>query len=208
LTRASRASRILAGLPPHACGQRIGLQGGSFDPPHAGHRQAALIALRRLGLDQVWWVVTPGNPLKAWRAGSLAERMHKAAAVAAHPKIVVTGVEAEFGTRYTADFIARLKARSPCTRFVWLMGSDNLLQFHRWERWREIATMAPIAVINRPGSLAAPLTAVAAQTLARFRLDGGDALRLASAAPPAWLFLVGPRTSASSTALRGPAAAS
>jgi nicotinate-nucleotide adenylyltransferase len=203
LTQPPRASRCFAGLPPHGAGQRIGLYGGSFDPAHSGHRQASLIALRKLNLSQLWWVVTPGNPLKRRRASSLERRMRSAAAVAAHPSIFVTGVEAEFGTRYTADLIRRLRARSPATRLVWIMGSDNLAEFHRWERWREIAESVPIAVVNRPGSLAAALFAPAAVALARRRVDAGDAAKLAETSPPAWTFLVGPRTPASSTALRG-----
>jgi nicotinate-nucleotide adenylyltransferase len=202
LKPASRASRIYPGLPPHGSGQRIGLQGGSFDPPHEGHRRVALIALHRLQLDQLWWVVTPGNPLKRRRAASLDERMRRAAEVAAHPKIVVTGVEARLGTRYTADLIEGLRARSPATRFVWIMGSDNLAEFDRWERWREIAGSVPIAVVNRPGWLAAPLSAPAAVALAGYRRDAADARRLAETQPPAWTFLVGPRTASSSTALR------
>jgi nicotinate-nucleotide adenylyltransferase len=196
-------SRIFAGLPPYAAGQRIGLYGGSFNPAHEGHRHVSLQALRRLRLDQVWWLVTPGNPLKDVSGlTSLDRRMAMAAEVAAHPKIAVSGAELCFRTRYTADLIAILKARAPQVRFVWIMGSDNLAQLHRWDRWRTIAGAVPIAVVNRPGYLARALAAPAAQALQPYRIDEADAATLAGRHAPAWLFLTGPRTAVSSTALR------
>ena len=199
----TRPSRLCPGLPPFGAGQRIGLYGGSFDPAHGGHRQASLIALRLLRLDWVWWLVTPGNPLKDIRAlPPLATRMARAAQIAAHPRIVITGVEAIFGTRYTADLIRDLKRHATAARFVWVMGSDNLVQFHRWENWRDIAEALPIAVINRPGSLNAALSANAARVFSGRRLDAQDAPLLADQDPPAWTFLTGPRSAASSTALR------
>jgi nicotinate-nucleotide adenylyltransferase len=203
LTETLPASRVFPGLPPHAAGQAIGLYGGSFNPPHAGHRHVSLLALRRLGLAQVWWLVTPGNPLKQTRAlPEQAERMQAAARVAAHPRIVISGVEAEFRTRYTADLIRILRNKAPAMRFVWIMGSDNLAQFHRWERWQDIAATVPIAVVNRPSFLAAPLSSRAAQALRAYRVDERDAATLPWRAPPAWTFLTGPRTVVSSTALR------
>jgi nicotinate-nucleotide adenylyltransferase len=203
LNEARRPSRIFPGLPPHAAGQRIGLYGGSFNPPHAGHRQASLQALRRLGLDRIWWIVTPGNPLKsADGLPPLRQRMEQAAAVASHPRIVVTGMEAAFGTRYTADLVRTLKKRAPGVRFVWIMGSDNLAQLDRWEDWREIARSVPIAVVNRPGHLTSPLTSRAAHALRAYRMDERSASALAWASPPAWIYLTGPRTASSSTALR------
>jgi nicotinate-nucleotide adenylyltransferase len=196
-------SRVFGGLPPHGAGQRIGLFGGSFNPPHAGHRQASLLALRKLQLDQIWWVVTPGNPLKdAGGLPPLAKRMQAAAVIAAHPRIAVTGVEGELQTRYTADLIRALKAREPATRFVWIMGSDNLGQFHRWERWRDIARSVPIAVVNRPGHLGSALSAPAGRALGDRRVDEADSTTLANRNPPAWTFLTGPRSLTSSTALR------
>ena len=200
----NRPSRIFLGLPPHGARQRIGLFGGSFNPPHEGHRRASLLALRRLKLDRVWWMVTPGNPLKA-NGGlpALSKRMEAAARVASHPRIFISGAESGFRTRYTADLIAILKARAPTTRFVWIMGSDGLLDFHRWENWQGIAASVPIAVVNRPQTLLAPLCSRAAQALSRYRIDGEDASILADCKPPAWLLLTGPRVSVSSTALRG-----
>jgi nicotinate-nucleotide adenylyltransferase len=200
---ASARSRVYRGLPPHGKGQRIGIFGGSFNPPHAGHRQASLFALRRLGLDKIWWMVTPGNPLK--KNGSLpamADRMRAAAEMAADPRIAVSGAEAVFRTRYTADLIQILKNRDPTTRYVWIMGSDSLTDFHRWEDWRRLAGSVPIAVVNRPRSLAAPLSARAAQGIGSYRIDAEDSVTLPDREPPAWVFLIGPRISASSTAIR------
>jgi nicotinate-nucleotide adenylyltransferase len=200
---AGAASRIFAGLPPYSGGQRIGLLGGSFNPPHPGHRQLSLFALRRLALNRIWWLVTPGNPLKdVAKLPGLADRMAQAAKIAASPRIVVTGAEAALGTRYTADFIRHLKRRAGSVHFVWIMGSDNLVQLHLWEDWREIAASVPIAVVNRPGSLLAPLSARAARALAPYRIDEADAPMLAGREPPAWVFLNGRRNPVSSTALR------
>jgi nicotinate-nucleotide adenylyltransferase len=197
-------SRVYRGLPPFGRGQRIGLYGGSFNPAHDGHRHVSVAALRLLGLDAVWWLVTPANPLKENRElAPIEERTRLAARIAAHPRIAVSRAEQAFGTTYTADFIRILGQRAPDAHFVFLMGGDNLATFHRWERWREIAASLPIAVFNRPGSLAAPLSAPAAQALAPYRVDASDAPFLAGMAPPAWAYLIAPRTAASSTALRG-----
>lgn len=204
MSEGRRPSRVFHGLPPHGAGQAIGLFGGTFNPPHEGHRNASVMALRRLGLDWVWWLVTPGNPLKQnGNLPRLASRIEAAARVASHPRIVVTGIEQALRTRYTADLIRILKTRSPTTRFVWVMGGDNLVQFHRWEDWRGIAAAVPIAVINRPGSLPAGLAARAAQALAPWRVDVSDASTLAAREPPAWTYVTGPRVAVSSTALRG-----
>lgn len=190
-------------LPPHAPGLRIGLFGGSFNPAHAGHRMASLTALRRLQLDRVWWLVTPGNPLKDNQAlPPLAQRIAAARALAGHGRIQVTGIEARLRTRYTADTLRALKRRCPGVRFVWIMGSDNLASFHRWNEWRTIARMMPIAVIDRPGSTHRAVASPAANWLARWRLpeNQGAALPLHSA--PAWIFLHGRRSDLSSTYLR------
>jgi nicotinate-nucleotide adenylyltransferase len=190
-------------LPPHARGQRIGLYGGSFNPPHAGHLHVSLMALRRLRLDRVWWLVTPGNPLKEL-AGlpPLAERMAAARALARHPRITVTGFEAQIGARYTLDSLEYLVRRASGARFVWIMGADNLAQFDRWRGWRRIAELAPFAVIDRPGWTLRAARSKAALALSRCRIDETDAALLADLAPPAWVFLHGPRSALSSTVLR------
>ena len=182
---------------------RIGLFGGSFDPPHEGHRLASLTALKRLRLDAVWWVVTPGNPLKEHSGlAPLAERMAAARALSCHPRIAVTGFEADIGMRYTYDSIAWLTRRCAGVRFVWIMGADNLSGFHRWQRWRDIAGLVPIAVIDRPGSTLRASNSRAGRVLAGVRLDESDAPLLARKKAPAFIFLHGPRSMMSSTLLR------
>ena len=196
-------SRAFAGLPPSGAGQRIGLYGGSFNPAHDGHRHVSLIALQRLQLDVVWWLVTPGNPLKDTRAlPPLAGRIAAAARIARHPRLVVTGVEAEFGTRYSADLVRQLTMRLADRRFVWIIGSDNLAGFHLWDRWQAITGSVPIAVVNRPGWLTAPLNAPMAHDLRDWRLPETAAVRLADYRAPAWIHLTAPRTAAASTMLR------
>lgn len=190
-------------LPPHAPGLRIGLHGGSFNPPHAGHRHVGLMALRRLALDRLWWLVTPGNPLKERQGLPPApERLAAAQALARHPRIVATGFEEEIGSHYTLETVRFLRTRCPEVRFVWIMGADSLASFHRWRGWREIAALVPIAVVDRPGWTLKATASQAAVALARYRWDETDAARLADALPPAWLFLHGPRSALSSTALR------
>ena len=189
--------------------KRIGLLGGSFNPAHLGHRRLSLNALRALGLDEVWWLVSPGNPLKP-EAGMapLAVRLASARHVARHAPIRPSAIEAELGTRYTADTLAKLVRRYPQHRFVWLMGADNLAQFHRWRDWRRIARTVPIAVVARPGytgrAHASPAMSwlrravrpagqakhwtcwrLPALVLLRFRPDPTSATRL-RAADPAW----------------------
>ncbi|MCX5494680.1 nicotinate-nucleotide adenylyltransferase [Kaistia dalseonensis] len=190
-------------LPLALPGQRIGLFGGSFDPPHAGHVMVSLMALRRLQLDQVWWLVTPGNPLKHREPGDLGRRIAAARAiVAGHPGIRITAVEATLGTRYTADTLSLLSQRLAGVKLVWIMGADNLRQFHRWRDWRRIAGLMPIAVYDRPGSTFRGPAAPAAVALARWRIDEQDATLLPDLEAPAWTFLHGPRVALSSTALR------
>jgi len=190
-----------ATLPPHDPGMRIGLFGGTFDPPHAAHRLASLIAMRRLDLDRVWWLVTPGNPLKGGQA-PFAERLAAARAFARHPRIDVTGIEAAIGTRYTYDTLRYLVARGPGLRFVWIMGADNLENFHRWEKWRAIAAMIPIAVIDRLGPSLKAAAGPAGRALARYRLPDSWARVLPYRRPPAWAYLHGLKSPLSSTALR------
>jgi len=182
---------------------RIGLFGGTFDPPHAAHRSACLLALRRLGLDRVWWLVTPGNPLKDTHGlAPLAERVAAAKALAHHPRIDVTDLEAELGTSYTYATISYLVQRCPGVHFVWIMGADNLRSFHRWQRWRDIASLVPIAVVDRLGPSLYAGASVAGQALARFRIPEWAARTLPERKPPAWVYLHGLKSPLSSTALR------
>lgn len=189
--------------PPAAPGQRIGLYGGSFNPAHAGHLHVGRTALRRLRLDRVWWLVTPGNPLKdPGQLAPLDERIAQARRVATDPRIIVTGFEAAIGSRYTVETLVWLRRHRPDLRFVWIMGADSLGSFHRWRRFEEIARLMPIAVIDRPGHTLTAPAARAARRYADARLPEFEAPALPSRKPPAWVFLHGPRSALSSTALR------
>ncbi|WP_448189434.1 nicotinate-nucleotide adenylyltransferase [Azospirillum sp. sgz301742] len=188
---------------PQYAGLRIGLLGGSFNPAHAGHRHISVYALNTLGLDQVWWLVSPQNPLKsAADMGSLAERLAWARVAARHPRIRVTDLECSLGTRYTADTLSELTRRFPRTRFVWLMGADNLRQIPRWQQWPRIFRSVPIAVFSRPTYSLRALGGVAAQRFARRRVPDLRARGLVDAKPPAWIFLRNPLHPASATAIR------
>jgi len=178
----------------------VGLLGGSFDPAHEGHAHITREALKRLSLDRVWWLVSPGNPLKARPPAPLELRIAQAREVMRDPRVVVSDIEARLDTRYTADTIARLQALYPGVHFVWLMGADNLAGFHRWERWREIMDRVPVAVLARPGAGLRARFAPAARAFARARTRCPRALAWAD--PPAWAFLDLPMSRASSTAIR------
>lgn len=185
----ARLGAALGGRLPVA-GQRIGLLGGSFNPAHGGHRHISLAALRRLGLDAVWWLVSPQNPLKpAAGMAPLAERLAGARALARHPRIRVAALETLLGTRYTADTLLALKRRFPGVRFVWLMGADNLIQVPHWENWQQIFHAVPVAVLARPTYSLRASSAKAAQRFRRGRLSEQRAAGLASREPPAWAFL-------------------
>ena len=195
--------RPLVPLPHAEPGMRIGLLGGSFNPPHDGHRHISIEALRRLGLDQVWWIVTPGNPLKSHDGlPTLSERMAASIDVSAHPRIIVTGFEAGLGSPYTAEALLYLTRRFPRVHFVWLMGADNLAQIHRWRHWRQIFETLPIAVLDRPGWRHRGLVSPAASLYRDRRLPEHASRRLATSAPPAWTFLSIPLSHLSSTELR------
>ncbi len=182
---------------------RIGLFGGTFDPPHLAHLGASLLALKRLKLDRVWWLVTPGNPLKNTSGlGPLAERIEAARALTHHPRIDVTGLEAVIKTRYTYDTLLWLKSRCPRVRFVWIMGADNLRSFHRWQRWRAIAKLVPIVVVDRLGPSLYAGASAAGQALLRARIPEHAASSLPGRKAPAWTFLHGLKSPLSSTALR------
>lgn len=182
---------------------RIGLLGGSFNPAHAAHRQISLTALKRLGLDQVWWLVTPGNPLKSGtKQPSLESRVAAAAEIADHPRIVVTGFEGSRKSSYSVDTVKFLKRRFPGVHFVWLMGADNLAELDRWRDWPELFRLLPIAVFDRPGFRLKAMSSKAAQRFHFYRVDDSDAPGLASLTPPAWAMLSERLSPLSSTSLR------
>lgn len=185
---------------------RIGLLGGSFNPPHAAHREISLTALKRLGLDRVWWLVSPGNPLKdPARLPALEARIEAARKVARHPRIDVTGYSG--GSAYSIDLLTALKRRFPGVQFVWLMGADNLAEFHRWRDWEQIFGLVPIAVFDRPGYRLKALASRAAQRFGPYQVDETDAGGLALLIPPAWTLITHRLSGLSSTALRAKAEA-
>jgi nicotinate-nucleotide adenylyltransferase len=193
-------------MPHVERGMVIGLFGGSFNPPHQGHLLVAEIALRRLGLDQLWWLVTPGNPLKSrTELTPLAERLKACEQLATDPRIKVTAFEKTLGTSYTARTLEFIRTRNPHAHFIWIMGADNLAGFHRWQRWQKIATTFPIAVIDRPGSTLAYLSSKMARTFDYARVDEEDAGVLWQKRAPAWTFIHGPRSTLSSSAIRAAA---
>lgn len=208
MAEAALAHRHLV-MPHVERGMVVGLFGGSFNPPHQGHLLVAEIALRRLGLDQLWWLVTPGNPLKnKTELAPLEQRLEACEALARDPRIKVTAFEKSLGTSYTARTLEFIRVRNPQARFIWIMGADNLAGFHRWQRWQKIATTFPIAVIDRPGSTLAYLSSKMARTFDYARVDEEDAGVLWQKRAPAWTFIHGPRSTLSSSALRAAANAS
>ncbi|MCB2059311.1 MAG: nicotinate-nucleotide adenylyltransferase [Novosphingobium sp.] len=184
-------------------GQRIGLLGGSFNPAHGAHRRISLFAMASLGLDETWWLVSPGNPLKP-EAGMapLARRFASAQAQARRAPIRVTAIEREFGTRFTVDTLKRIVRRWPKRRFIWLMGSDNLAQFHRWKDWRGIARLIPIAVIARPGYDSAAFASPAMAWLRRYRTSAASIRTRAGWSAPALVILRFDPDRRSATAIR------
>ncbi|MBO9475425.1 nicotinate-nucleotide adenylyltransferase [Shimia sp. R10_1] len=190
------------GLPYVARGQRIGLLGGSFDPPHVGHVHITLEAMKRFELDQVWWLVSPRNPLKSEGPVRLGRRMAAARALMRHPRVFVSDFERLAGTRYTAQTIAKLQHVVPQAQFVWLMGADNLKQFHRWKDWKDIMERVPVGVLARPGERIEARTAKAAQVYRAARLHPRALRLLSRRPPPVWGFADVPMRAISSTELR------
>jgi len=189
-------------MPYAPAGLRVGLLGGSFDPPHRGHVHISRRALGAFGLDQVWWLVSPGNPLKPDAPAAMERRMAACRALTRHPRIRVTDLEARLGTVHTADTLTRLRGRYPGVRFVWLMGADNLAGIHRWEDWQDIFGQMPVGVMARPGEQLAAGMSRAAQVFGRHRLPRAAARLLPLCPPPAWVLLSGPMVEVSSTDLR------
>ncbi len=190
------------GFPLAKPGMRIGLLGGSFDPAHGGHALITREALKRFGLDQVWWLVSPGNPLKERGPAPLNERMKRARKVMQHPHVKVTDLEARLGTRYTFRTLAEIMGHYPGVQFVWLMGADNLASFHRWENWRDIMELVPVGVMARPGQRISARLSPAARIFRRRKLKAREAMRISSMPTPAWVFVNVPMSDMSSTRIR------
>lgn len=191
-----------AGLPVTVPGMTVGLLGGSFDPAHDGHVHITEMALRRFGLDRVWWLVTPGNPLKAHGPAPLDQRIAQARTIMRDPRVAITDIEARLGTRMTSDTIAALQRLYPRVRFVWLMGADNMVQFDHWDSWHEIAARVPIGIIARPGWRMPARFSRAARILWRARQPEAQARQLADMQPPAWVMINVPLNKQSSSAIR------
>ena len=202
-TRAGAGRWRFPVLPRSGRNLRIGLFGGSFNPPHEGHRIASLAAMKRLRLDRVWWLVTPGNPLKSGQdLPGLDARVDAARALVRHPRIDVTGFEAALGTRYSVQTVRYLRRRCPGTAFVWIIGADILAELHRWKHWRAFAQSVPLAIVDRPGSTFNATRGRAATVMAKGRLRESEAPSLPGRRPPASVFIHGPRSTVSSTVLR------
>jgi nicotinate-nucleotide adenylyltransferase len=190
-------------LPPFGAGQRIGLFGGSFNPAHRGHYMVALYALKRLKLDYVWWLVSPQNPLKdRSETGDYAERLAYTRRLARHPRFVVTDIERQMKSAYTADTLAQLRGAMGRAKFVWIMGADSLFTMHRWHEWEEIFSAVPLAVLARPGHSIRALSGKTALRLAARRVRAYGAAGILNARPPAFVFVSMPLRKESSTAIR------
>ncbi|WP_299685838.1 nicotinate-nucleotide adenylyltransferase [uncultured Tateyamaria sp.] len=190
------------GFPFARPGQVIGLLGGSFDPAHEGHVHITREAMKRFGLGRVWWLVSPGNPLKEHGPAPLARRMERARAVMRDPRVTVTDIEATLGTRYTAQTLAALRARYPGVRFVWLMGADNLAQFHRWQDWTWIMENVPVGVLARPNDRISARMSPAARLYRPYRIAGRASQMLSRVDAPAWCFVNVAMSPQSSSAIR------
>ena len=190
-------------LPVTAPGMRIGLYGGSFNPPHAGHRLVSKTALTRLDLDCIWWIVTPGNPLKdTSELTSMEERMKQCRRIASDPRVHVTGFEEQLGSPFTQHTLKYIVHRCPDVSFAWIMGSDNLMSFHHWQKWQDIVHLMPVAVIDRPSTTLKAPSSRMAHMFRKNRLPSSSASSLLLHKAPCWVYLYGPRSPLSSSVLR------
>lgn len=196
-----RSSGVLQGeaLAP---GMSVGLFGGSFDPVHGGHMHVAIAAMRRLGLDRIWWLVSPQNPIKGHEAGRYGARFQAVCSAVRTPGMVVSDVERRWRVQHTMALVSELKKRHPNNHFVWLMGADNLRGFHRWYRWQDILESVPVAVISRPQDPIRARLSTAASIYRHARIRECSAKNLPLQTAPAWTYLIEPLQSESSSAIR------
>ena len=191
-----------SGMPLATQGLRIGLLGGSFDPPHSGHMHISKWAIKEFSLDRIWWLVSPGNPLKKDAPADLDRRLTACNKLVNHPKVIVTDLERVFNTRYTAQTLTSLKSQYRGVRFVWLMGADNLAEFHKWDRWQDIMHMLPVGVMARPNQQLAANCSTAARIFRESRLSAQSSTALPFKEAPSWSLLTGPMDDESSSKIR------
>lgn len=191
-----------SGMPLATKGLRIGLLGGSFDPPHSGHMHISKWAIKEFSLDRIWWLVSPGNPLKKDAPADLDRRLSACNKLVNHPKVIVTDLERVFNTRYTAQTLTTLKSQYRGVRFVWLMGADNLAEFHKWDRWQDIMHMLPVGVMARPNQQLAANCSPAARIFRESRLSAQSSTALPFKEAPSWSLLTGPMDDESSSKIR------
>ena len=191
-----------SGMPLATQGLRIGLLGGSFDPPHSGHMHISKWAIKEFSLDRIWWLVSPGNPLKKDAPADLDRRLSACNKLVNHPKVIVTDLESVFNTRYTAQTLTSLKSQYRGVRFVWLMGADNLAEFHKWDRWQDIMHMLPVGVMARPNQQLAANCSPAARIFRESRLSARSSTALPFKEAPSWSLLTGPMDDESSSKIR------
>ena len=191
-----------SGMPLATQGLRIGLLGGSFDPPHSGHMHISKWAIKEFSLDRIWWLVSPGNPLKKDAPADLDRRLSACNKLVNHPKVIVTDLERVFNTRYTAQTLTSLKSQYRGVRFVWLMGADNLAEFHKWDRWQDIMHMLPVGVMARPNQQLAANCSTAARIFRESRLSAQSSTALPFKEAPSWSLLTGPMDDESSSKIR------
>ena len=194
--------KTLIGHPLGVPGLTVGLLGGSFDPPHEGHVHITKQAIKAFNLSRIWWLVSPGNPLKEREPQTISKRFEASRKIMRHPAVTITDIESSLRSRFTAETIYKLQRIYPGVKFVWLMGADNLVNFHHWDEWNWIVKNVPIGVLARPGEQIKAGLSPAAVRYRHFRIPAEESFRLSNLTPPAWTLLIGPMRNISSTELR------
>ena len=183
-------------------GLTIGLLGGSFDPPHEGHTHISKTAIKIFNLSKLWWLVSPGNPIKDKMPSNINHRVQAAKKIMEHPSVIITDIEKKLQTKFTFQSLIKIKKLYPGTRFVWIMGADNLINFHHWENWDWIMKNIPIGVMARPREQIKAGLSTAATRFKKYRLPKEKSLLLPHLPPPVWTLVTGSMKNISSTKLR------